>query len=829
MWGDWMEEIFKPSEWITPGEACPRVPVAVEGRFHAGDEPVGEVVLEVTGLGEFRACLNGQRVGEDYLTPGCNDYGAYVRVYRYTVTDLLRPGAEERLTVWLGDGWYRGRYGIDKPPARGGCVWGDRYLLAARLTATDKVGRSRILLSTADPSRWSARLTPLCETSIYDGEVWDFTRPCEEVYPCVPAGGSLPERCLPAFGAPVRAVEVRHPTRLPTPSGDFLLDFGANAAGILRITGVIPHGQTLTVEHGEHIQDGEFCRDNLRTAKAAHIITGDGHHRTVEPLFSYFGFRYARLSGLDEATLAGLEVEMVVLSSAGEMKSDFSCDHAGLEELVACARRGQLSNFMDIPTDCPQRDERLGWGADAWIFAETACWLSDCRDMYEKYLYDLRVEQLRYYAGDLPMYTPSLRGEAGAGGAGWADVGVLLPWILYERYGDVGILSRHFPLVRDYTEQLLRREAQSGCIRGGFTFGDWLAGDGMTPQSRDGGTEHDFITNLFLYRVLSVSAACAAQIGETAHQARYEQAAARVKQAFLDEYVSPNGRLCADTQTAYVLALAFGLYRSQEEPVKGLERRLERDLWVMKTGFLGTPFLLPVLLDHGLEAAAWRILLRRDPPGWLYELDRGATTFWERWNSVLPDGHLSGSGMNSLNHYAYGSVCETLFSRVAGLRPTKPGFAAVCIRPHPCAALHRAGLCFESPHGRIETDWQVDGRGVCTLSGRLPQGVEATVILPDGQTYEGVREDFCFHSRPLSRLIHPFGQDPLLYDIIADPQAAAILRRHLPRAYAILTDGEPDFLTKPLRFLPTLAFFGADSAAVAAAERELAEITAWIQ
>lgn len=808
--------------WLTPDDRCPKTPVVMTAEFETAQNDA-DIELEITGLGLFRAYVDGESVGEDYLTPGCNDYDAYVRVLSYRVDRQIKhTEGRHTLTVWLGDGWYKGRYGIDKPEDKGGRVWGDRYLLAARLTAPDGKGGRRTLLSTGEPSRWRAEQTPLVETSIYDGEVWGFSRAVGESYPCVSATGRLPERQLPFFGAPVRLHSVKEPQWMTTPAGETVLDFGENLAGIVRVTGRIPKGQTLLVEHGELLVQGNFCRNNLRSARARLSITGDGRERVVEPLFTYYGFRYVRLSGLEGDALAGLRFEALVLSSAGEGTLRFSCDRPELTELVACARRGQLANFVDIPTDCPQRDERLGWGADAWIFAGSACYLSDCRAMYEKYLYDLRVEQTRYYAGDLPMYAPSLKGEAGAGGAGWADVGVLLPWLLYERYGDPEALTRHYPLMRDYAEQLLTREQGRGYIRGAFTFGDWLAGDGMTPGSRDGGTEHDYITNLFLWRVLMICRAAAVLVGQTPDADRYEAAAARVREAFFAEYYTPNGRLCVDTQTAHVLVLAFGLYRSREAVVAGLLRRLERDGWVMKTGFLGTPFLLPVLFDNGQDAAAYRILLRRDPPGWLYELSMGATTFWERWNSILPDGRLSDTGMNSLDHYAYGSVLEALVSRVAGLMPDAPGWARVRVCPHPGAGLRRLDMTFASPRGELAVSWRVDGEGCVTVSGRLPDGVPADVYLPDGQVHRNVTGAYDFRSAPLPHLVHPFGADTPLCDILSDPTASELFRRRLPQAYAILTEGEPDLLVKPLRFLSTLAFFGVG-------QRELDELIAELE
>lgn len=793
--------------WITPDESCPRTPVALRTVFPIQGDGT-DAVLEITGLGLFRAYLNGVRVGDDYLTPGINDYDAYVRVFTYPVGDLLRPGETNILTVWLGDGWYRGRYGIDKPVHAGGSVWGNRCLLAACLYRPDDSGGRQTLVSTDNARAWTAHLTPLISTSIYDGEVWDYAHPPHGTYPCVRATPPLPETRVHGLGVPVRLHAVREAVRLHTPAGETVLDFGENLAGILRITGTVPHGQTLTAECGELLVGGNFCRDNLRTARAAFSVTGDGTARTLEPLFTYFGFRYVRLGGLAAQELESLHVQALILSSAGTCTLSFSSDRPELDALVAMARRGQLANFMDIPTDCPQRDERLGWGADAWLFAGTACYLSDCQAFYDKYLYDLRVEQTRYFSGDLPMYTPSLKGEAGAGGAGWADVGVLLPWILYERYGDRTALERHYPLMKTYADRLLSREAGRGLIRGAFTFGDWLAGDGMSPQSRDGGTEHDYITNLFLWRTLTRCASAAAVLNRTADVRRYEITAERVRHAFLDEYFTPTGRLCIDTQTAHVLSLAFGLYRTRKAVERGLAERLRRDRWTLKTGFLGTPYLLPVLFDCGMDDTAYRILLRHDQPGWLYELDQGATTFWERWNSLLPDGSLSGTGMNSLNHYAYGSVCEALVSRIAGLMPESPGWSTARIHPHPHAALHQVDLRFDSPRGRFEIHWHVDRNGMFTLSGTTPDGVTARVILPDGTVRADVTGAYRFLCGPLPELVHPLSLDSPLADIVAIPEAAALLQRLLPRVYAMATGGEPDFSVLTPRDMSGLTFVG---------------------
>ncbi|MCQ2430138.1 MAG: glycoside hydrolase family 78 protein [Clostridia bacterium] len=805
---------------------CPhdRCPVCAVITFRLPPD-ASDARLSVTGLGLYRAFLNGERVGDDYLTPGCQDYDAAIRVNEYPVDGLVHPEAENRLTVWLGDGWYRGRWGIDKPPASGDRVFGDRCLLRAALTVRTGAGRVMVL-STSDADSWEGYTVPLLATDIYDGEIWDYTRAPAPLGPCRPAGGRLPERVLPFFGAPVRVREILYPTVLHTPAGETVLDYGVNIAGFVRVSGVIPPGRTLTLTYGELLQHDCFYRGNLRTAKARFICTGDGEPHVIEPYFTYFGFRYVRVEGLTEAELDDLCFEGVVLSSAGERTLSCTTDHPGLNTLMDNVWRSQRANFMDIPTDCPQRDERLGWTADARIFAPTACMNTDCRAFYEKYLFDLRVEQTRYFDGDVPMYAPSLRGEGGPGGAGWADAAVLVPWTLFFHYGEMEQLARDYPLMRDYAERLLEREQGRGLIRGAFTFGDWLSGDGLSPQSLTGATDPDFITGAFLFRVLTVMAEAAAQLHWEDDTARYAGAADRVKAAFLDEYCAPSGRLCVTTQTAYVLSLAFGLYRDREPIVRDLKERLTGDLGKMKTGFLGTPYLLPVLFENGLGREAWRILCSREAPGWLYEVGLGATSVWERWNSVGPDGVITGTAMNSLNHYAYGSVCEAIWGYVGGLRAASPGWTAAVIAPHPSWQMKRFDLSLRTPQGEYRTAWRTSADGVFTLTGCVPPSASAVVMLPDGQRFTDVTGTFSFRtSAPLSRLVRPYGLDTPLLDLAADSAASDVLMRLIPEAWRIVTGPNPDFLTHTLRFLPTLRMFGVTEDVLPALEAALASVT----
>ena len=461
--------------FITPEEAlaCP----VLWRDFPA--ELVKCATLEITGLGLYRAFLNGQRVGSDYLTPGFNDYDAYLRVQTYDVTEQL--AADNRLSVWLGDGWYKGRFGTDGGKAD---RWGDKYLLAARLTIEHADGHITVIET--DES-WQAAQSPIVSCGIYDGEVRDDTREPGEPVPCVRADVQV-DLQAPVSPA-IRVVDTLHPTLIVTPKGEKVLDFGQNSAGIIRFVNRLPKGKTLRVQTGEVLQNGCFYRDNLRSAKSEFVYTSDGTVKEVEPTFTFFGFRYALVEGLETVNPA----DFTALTLSSDLRPTLHCEtsHAKLNQLMRNTFWGLRSNFLDVPTDCPQRDERLGWTADTQVFVNTACYLADCKDFYRKYMRDLRADQTRYYGGDLPACSPSLKGEAVHGGAVWEDAATIIPWNVYMNYGDIDLLRENYPMMRDYAEHLIAEDAKDGgthLIFPTFTFGDWLAQDGMTSQSMKGGT-----------------------------------------------------------------------------------------------------------------------------------------------------------------------------------------------------------------------------------------------------------------------------------------------------------------------------------------------------
>ena len=785
---------------ITPAEPIP-FPRLTRRFFLPAD--AGEVRLAITGLGLYRAELNGARVGDRYLTPGCNDYDAYLRFDTYDVGALCRRGAVNELTVALGDGWYSGRYGIDKPTDDGGNVWGEKLFCALMLYEAN----SGIVFLESDGA-FEATRSCCVNSSIYDGEMQDRMRAVGDPIPCRIGDGR--RKIVPFFGAPIRVCAELVPELYLSPTGEKILDFGQNMVGFVRMTGTFPKGTRIRICHGEVLQDGCFYRDNLRTALAEAVYISDGNPHVYEPYFTYFGFRYAKVEGLE--TVDASAFRGVVLSSDTGAASVCTTSDAALNRLIENTRWGQLGNFLDISTDCPQRDERLGWTADTQVFAATACYQSDCYAFYGKYLHDLRYEQNTYYDGDLPMYCPSLRGEAGHGGAVWADCATILPMVLYRFYGDRRRLSQDYPMMRDYCDLLLRRteeEGERGLILRSFTFGDWLAQDGVCEQALSGGTDTGYISSLYFYHSLCLTAEAAETLEDPADRDRFRTAAERVRAAILDEFFAPSGRLTVDTQTAYVLALRFGVWRNRETVIAGLRERLRRDFYRMKTGFCGTPLLLPTLFACGMDGDAYRILFSHACPGWLYAVDLGATTVWERWNSILPDGHISGTNMNSLNHYAYGAVCESIYGDIAGLRPASAGWRSARIAPHPDARLRKISFSYSSVAGTYAVAWELTGDGWFVLNATVPAGCEAEICLPNGAGEVVGSGSHQWKIRTPERILHPFSLDTPNLDIVEDPHAAACLREILPRAWAMVTGENREFLVQNGHFLLSLPMFGA--------------------
>ncbi len=795
-----MDKACAAAPWDAPFiTTCERIPNPLLIRTFSADG-VATATLAITGLGLYRAFLNGRRVGSEYLTPGYNDYNAYLRYQSYDVTALLQK--ENRLSVALGDGWYRGRFGANGRTN----IFGDDYLLSACLTLTRRDGAvERIVTDT----NWTAQRSAIVRSSIYDGEERDDTIDAGQPLPCRIV--DAPYRPEPAFSPPVRVVSELRAKLLASDAGGQILDFGQNMAGAARFVNRLPRGETLCLQYGETLENGRLCRDNLRSARAEYRYTSDGIEKTVEPWFTYYGFRYVKVIG--PARIDPDDFTALALSSGLKPTLTFTTDSDKINRLAKNVLWGQRSNFIDVPTDCPQRDERLGWTGDAQVFAPTACYQMDCKEFYRKYMRDLRADQQRYFSGNIPMYSPCNNTDGAPGGAGWADAATILPWQVYWHCGDRSLLEENYPMMRDYTETLIRADKARGgghIATEGFCFGDWLALDGATPLAMKGGTDETFIRSAFYYHSLRLTALAAKTLHSDADAKRLEGIAEDVLRALLDEYFTPNGRLSVDTQTGYALALSFGIYRDRAKLAAGLAQRLKKDVYTLKTGFLGTPLLLPALLDNGMTDAAYRMLYREAFPGWLHAVNLGATTIWERWNSLADDGSLSKCDMNSLNHYANGSVMYAVYSRMAGLRNTEPGWRRAIIAPQPNGRMKQMDLAFDSPAGRYRVQWELHDGGMLSLSVELPEGCEAQIVLPDHpqnsrETVHGGRYSYSY--RPDVSYLYPFSTDSPVCDLLENRAAAEVVLQQAPQLYGFISAEDCALTMEPLSVLADMLPF----------------------
>jgi len=485
------------------------------------------------------------------------------------------------------------------------------------------------------------------------------------------------------------------------------------------------------------LQNDNFYRDNLRSALAEYHYISDGSQRQVSQLFTFYGFRYVKLVGFENINLSDFTGQ--VLYSDMEPTGNIETSNQKVNRLFQNVIWGQRGNFLDVPTDCPQRDERLGWTGDAQVFCETAAWNKDVLAFFAKYMRDMAYVQdenngmVTHVVPD--AYNRETGKGMGGGACGWADAAAVIPWTLYEMYGDKQFLQNSFHNMRAWTDWIKTQDEANGGRRlytTGFHFGDWLALDAPIPNGTFGATDVGFIASAYYYRCAEFTAKAAQVIGENNLAKEYEALAAQVKAAMLGEYFSPKGRIAVRTQSAMVIALDFGIYPEgcKKRLAEDLKFQLVKDGMKLKTGFLGTPALCRVLSDNDAHGYALRLFFNEEYPGWLYPVNMGATTIWERWNSVNPDGMISDTGMNSLNHYAYGCVASWMYRYLCGITPIEAGFSKVRIAPKLTARLDYVIGSFDSPYGMVESKWQRNEDGQLTMDTTIPQGTVGEWILP---------------------------------------------------------------------------------------------------
>ncbi|WP_346618422.1 glycoside hydrolase family 78 protein [Blastococcus montanus] len=745
--GDWTAVAVTPS-WPADRDGDEPPPL-VRTSFTVGRQ-VAQARLYVTAHGLYEVELNGHRVGDDALAPGWTSYSSRLRYATHDVTSLLVEG-ENAVGAWLADGWYRGRLGFHGGHRN---LYGDRVALLAQLEVryTDGTGET-----VATGPRWRAGLGPIARAGLYEGERYDARRE--------PAGWSRPgfddsgwapvvpvERdpatLVAPTGPPVRCTGELRPVSIGTsPSGATIVDFGQNIAGRLRIRVDGPAGTTVRLRHAEVLEDGELCTRPLRGAEATDEYTlRGGGVETWEPRFTFHGFRYAEITGWPGEPAPG-DVVARVYHTDMERTGWFECSDplvSRLHENVVWSMRG---NFVDLPTDCPQRDERLGWTGDLQVFAPTAGFLYDCAGMVGSWLRDVAAEQ--YPDGTIPWYVPEIPGgdwTPANPGAVWGDVAVLTPAVLYERFGDSGVLRTQYASAKAWVDCVAARVGDDGLWDHGMQLGDWL--DPAAPPEDPAAARTDRYLVATAYHAWSALhlSRIAGVLGELEDEKHYGAMAERVAAAFAAEYVSPTGRVVSDAQTAYALALVFDLIPSAAQRARAGRRLAELVAEGgnrIATGFAGTPVVCDALSSVGREDAAYALLLERSCPSWLYPVTQGATTIWERWDSLLPDGTVNPGDMTSFNHYALGAVADWLHRVVAGLAPAAPGYRRILVRPRPGGGLTSARARHETPYGPAEVSWRLAGPEL-TVRVEVPTGTTATVDLPGAEPAEIGPGTHCF-------------------------------------------------------------------------------------
>lgn len=740
------------------------------------DQPVEKARAYVTALGVFELRINGQKVGEEYLTPYCNDYDSWHQVITFDVTSMLKPGKNECSAV-AAPGWYSGYFGFE---GRNKIYGGELGLL---LNLTVEYGDGSLQTIVTDES-WQARECAVRSAEIYHGEVYEPGFVSDRVY-AVKALDFDKHKLEPRRSLPVVVKETLSPKRiLHTPKGETVVDLGQNMVGWMAFRCSAPKGRNVYLQYGELIQDGCFYRENLRSARAEFTYISDGEERWVRPHLTFYGFRYVKVEGLGDDLRPEDFIGEVIYSDM-EVTGHVETSNPLVNRLFLNALWGQKGNFVDVPTDCPQRDERMGWTGDAQVFCGTAAFNMDTHAFYAKYGYDMLREQEKY-GGCVPMVIPSFRMGPDCSSA-WADAATVIPWTQYLYSGDKTILEQQYSSMKGWLEHI-RKQDDGRCLwQSGFHFGDWLALDGDDPTLPTGATEQFYVASAYYFLSAVLTAKAARVLGYTADAEEYEALAENIKAALRAEYFTENGRLAVPTQSGYTIALAFG-FCPEEFKVRvaaDLHKRLLKDQSKLRTGFVGTPYLCKVLSEYGYNDMAYTLLLNPDCPGWLYPVRMGATTIWERWNSILPDGRMNPEGMNSLNHYSYGSIAEWMYRWMGGINPVEetPGFAKIKWSPRPDHRMSHAYVKCDTAAGTYESKWSIEGEKLhFTLT--VPFGCTAEVYLPDapegvsgGVLTAGTHEISYVPTRPY---VKHCSVDMLAWDLFAVPEARACILAEVP-------------------------------------------------
>ncbi len=697
------------------------------------EKKVKLAVAFITSRGMYEAQVNGKKIGTACLTPGWTSYDKRIQYQTYDVTDLLKDG-RNAIGVTLGNGWYRGNIGFNGQTD----VYGKNLALLFQMQIIYEDGSVQQIISDGS---WRSSTGAIVNSEIYHGETYDarlekkgWTMPgfndadWSEIilkdYPVIDLVATENE--------PVRKHEVFKPVKIfTTPKGEKVIDFGQNLVGWVQVKASGKSGDKITISHAEVLdKDGNFYTENLRSAKQrdVYVLKGDSDE-TFEPHFTWQGFRFIKVEGYpgelkpDNFTATALYSDMVPTGT-------FTCSDDLVNKLQHNIQWGQRGNFLDVPTDCPQRDERLGWTGDAQVFSRTASFNFRVHSFLSKWLKDLAASQ--YDDGLVPDVVPDVIRD-GKCSPGWGDAATVIPWNMYLAYGDIQILENQYESMKKWVNYI-DSVSQDNLWIPKSSYGDWLfyrpADDN---DGRSAVTDKSLIAQCFFAcsAQLLIDAAKVLEYNEDAE--KYQDLLEHIKTAFMRNFVTPSGRLVSGTQTAYVLALNFDMLPEnfRQQAVDRLVENIRSYDNHLTTGFLGTPYICPVLTRFGYTNVAFDLLLQKSYPSWLYPITMGATTIWERWDGIKPDGSFQNPGMNSFNHYAYGAIGDWLYREVAGINTDEknPGYKVICIKPHITNRLSFVKAELQTYYGKVVSSWENE-QGKLTMKVEIPVNTTATVYIP---------------------------------------------------------------------------------------------------
>lgn len=712
-------------KWISCSNNSERLPIFKKAiRLN---EKVNKARLYICGLGLYEAYYNDNRISDEYLTPYCNDYNEWVQYQTFDVTDLLT--SDGNLSVILGNGWYKGRFGFNSINQNSG-FYGNEFKLIAELQIEYADGKTEIVYT--DDS-WEVIRSNIVFSNIYDGEWVDETiedtKP-EVAFYCDAPCGNLTER----MSLMVRQREKIEPIQLiHTPARELVFDMGQEFTGIFELKINEPAGTKIHIQTGEVLQQGNFYNENLRSAKSEFYFTTSGGKKIIRPRFTFYGYRYVKVEGVSNLSVD--DFTGIALYSELESVGFVQTGHDLVNKLISNVEWGLKSNFLDVPTDCPQRDERMGWTGDAQVFSPTAMYLKDSYAFYAKYLYDMKLEQ-RKRNGKVPDVIPSFDVESTS--CVWGDAATIIPWNLYIFYGDKTILSNQYESMKGWVDYIRLVDGDNHNWGKQRHYGDWLALDNMAGNTEAvyGATDEEYIANLYYAVSATILSKAALVLGFYDDEKYYLQLANKQIAFIKREYYSQSGRCCIKTMTALLLTLKYNLSDNIELTTKQLRKLFADNNDHLMTGFVGTPLINNILTENGMSDMAYKLLLNEEYPGWLREIKLGATTIWERWNSLLDDGKISGISMNSMNHYSYGAVLEWVFRHVAGINVLEESAGAreISISPVLNWELRCVKACYDSAAGKYEVRWCLLDYDKVKINIIIPFGCKAKVTLPLSDT-----------------------------------------------------------------------------------------------